>query len=175
VCAGQIPGTTSALVRNWKRPSDQLEAQGQGLSTESQPRARAFLAEVKQMRARRKTARMLMVVLLVFALCYLPISVLNVLKRSEHEGWGGEGWVRGRSSPCSTTLPQKVRPWAGRCSFLPLHLLSLYMGITIVLAPREIVKTHFSIHLVKFRVNKSTRQTKSLPSWRLCSRGKEGK
>lgn len=33
------------------------------------------------MRARRKTAKMLMVVLLVFALCYLPISVLNVLKR----------------------------------------------------------------------------------------------
>ncbi|XP_069865081.1 orexin/Hypocretin receptor type 1 [Dipodomys merriami] len=77
----QIPGTTSALVRNWKRPSDQLEAQEQGLSIESQPRARAFLAEVKQMRVRRKTAKMLMVVLLVFALCYLPISVLNVLKR----------------------------------------------------------------------------------------------
>ncbi|XP_063109890.1 orexin receptor type 2 [Cavia porcellus] len=38
-------------------------------------------AELKQVRARRKTARMLMVVLLVFALCYLPISVLNVLKR----------------------------------------------------------------------------------------------
>nr|6TOD_A Chain A, Orexin receptor type 1 [Homo sapiens]6TOD_B Chain B, Orexin receptor type 1 [Homo sapiens] len=38
-------------------------------------------AEVKQMRARRKTAKMLMVVVLVFALCYLPISVLNVLKR----------------------------------------------------------------------------------------------
>nr|4ZJ8_A Chain A, human OX1R fusion protein to P.abysii glycogen synthase [synthetic construct]4ZJC_A Chain A, human OX1R fusion protein to P.abysii glycogen synthase [synthetic construct] len=35
----------------------------------------------KQMRARRKTAKMLMVVLLVFALCYLPISVLNILKR----------------------------------------------------------------------------------------------
>ncbi|XP_010619904.1 orexin receptor type 1 isoform X1 [Fukomys damarensis] len=79
----QIPGTTSALVRNWKRPSDQMEEQGQGLSVEPQPRARArtFLAEVKQMRARRKTAKMLMVVLLVFALCYLPISVLNVLKR----------------------------------------------------------------------------------------------
>ncbi|XP_052491505.1 orexin/Hypocretin receptor type 1 [Budorcas taxicolor] len=77
----QIPGTTSALVRNWKRPSVQLEDQGQGLGAEPQPRARAFLAEVKQMRARRKTAKMLMVVLLVFALCYLPISVLNVLKR----------------------------------------------------------------------------------------------
>lgn len=74
---GQIPGTTAALVRNWKRPSEE----GQGPSTEPQPRARAFLAEVKQMRARRKTAKMLMVVLLVFALCYLPISVLNVLKR----------------------------------------------------------------------------------------------
>ncbi|KAK2106355.1 Orexin/Hypocretin receptor type 1 [Saguinus oedipus] len=73
----QIPGTTSALVRNWKRPSDQLG----NLSGEPQPRARTFLAEVKQMRARRKTAKMLMVVLLVFALCYLPISVLNVLKR----------------------------------------------------------------------------------------------
>ncbi|XP_017515810.1 orexin/Hypocretin receptor type 1 isoform X1 [Manis javanica] len=73
----QIPGTTAALVRNWKRPSEE----GQGPSTEPQPRARAFLAEVKQMRARRKTAKMLMVVLLVFALCYLPISVLNVLKR----------------------------------------------------------------------------------------------
>ena len=81
VCAGQIPGTTSALVRNWKRPSDQLEDQGQGVGAEAPPRARAFLAEVKQMRARRKTAKMLMVVLLVFALCYLPISVLNVLKR----------------------------------------------------------------------------------------------
>lgn len=81
LCAGQIPGTTSALVRNWKRPSVQLEDQGQGLDAEPQPRARAFLAEVKQMRARRKTAKMLMVVLLVFALCYLPISVLNVLKR----------------------------------------------------------------------------------------------
>ncbi|MBV96921.1 Orexin receptor type 1, partial [Eschrichtius robustus] len=81
VCAGQIPGTTSALVRNWKRPSDQLEDQGQCVGAEPPPRARAFLAEVKQMRARRKTAKMLMVVLLVFALCYLPISVLNVLKR----------------------------------------------------------------------------------------------
>lgn len=79
--AAQIPGTTSALVRNWKRPSDQLDSQDPGLCLEPQPRARAFLAEVKQMRARRKTAKMLMVVLLVFALCYLPISVLNVLKR----------------------------------------------------------------------------------------------
>lgn len=68
-------------MRNWKRPSDQSEEQGQGQGTEPPPRARAFLAEVKQMRARRKTAKMLMVVLLVFALCYLPISVLNVLKR----------------------------------------------------------------------------------------------
>lgn len=81
LCAGQIPGTTSALVRNWKPPSDQPEEQGQDPSAEPRPRARAFLAEVKQMRARRKTAKMLMVVLLVFALCYLPISVLNVLKR----------------------------------------------------------------------------------------------
>lgn len=81
MCAGQIPGTTSALVRKWKQPSDQSEDQGQGLSAKPQPRARAFLAEVKQMQARRKTAKMLMVVLLVFALCYLPISVLNVLKR----------------------------------------------------------------------------------------------
>ncbi|MBN3307537.1 OX2R protein, partial [Amia calva] len=39
------------------------------------------LAEIKQLRARRKTARMLLVVLLVFTLCYLPISLLNVLKR----------------------------------------------------------------------------------------------
>ncbi|KAL0604942.1 Orexin receptor type 1 [Plecturocebus cupreus] len=77
MCAGQIPGTTSALVRNWKRPSDQLG----DLSGAPQLRACAFLAEAKQMRARRKTAKMLMVVLLVFALCYLPISVLNVLKR----------------------------------------------------------------------------------------------
>jgi hypocretin (orexin) receptor 2 len=38
-------------------------------------------AEIKQVRARRKTARMLMVVLFVFALCYLPISVLNIMKR----------------------------------------------------------------------------------------------
>lgn len=68
-------------MRNWKLPSDQPEEQGQEPRAEPPPRARAFLAEVKQMRARRKTAKMLMVVLLVFALCYLPISVLNVLKR----------------------------------------------------------------------------------------------
>ncbi|XP_028936750.1 orexin receptor type 1 [Ornithorhynchus anatinus] len=71
----QIPGTTSALVRNWKCSSVQLPG------PPAPARASAFLAEVKQMRARRKTAKMLMVVLTVFALCYLPISVLNVLKR----------------------------------------------------------------------------------------------
>nr|UDL18269.1 orexin sensor OxLight1 [synthetic construct] len=37
--------------------------------------------QLRQIRARRKTARMLMIVLLVFAICYLPISILNVLKR----------------------------------------------------------------------------------------------
>ncbi|ELW48641.1 Orexin receptor type 1 [Tupaia chinensis] len=72
-CVPQVPGTASALVRDWTWPSARQQ--------EPRPRAQAFLAEVKQMRARRKTAKMLMVVLLVFALCYLPISVLNVLKR----------------------------------------------------------------------------------------------
>lgn len=44
-------------------------------------RTSTVCAEIKQIRARRKTARMLMVVLFVFALCYLPISILNLMKR----------------------------------------------------------------------------------------------
>ncbi|XP_043573356.1 orexin receptor type 2-like [Chiloscyllium plagiosum] len=73
----QIPGTSSVpLACKWK-PRSAL------CSTHSQdgPSQRTFAAEIKQTRGRRKTARMLMVVLLVFALCYLPISILNILKR----------------------------------------------------------------------------------------------
>ncbi|KAJ8248087.1 hypothetical protein GJAV_G00238170 [Gymnothorax javanicus] len=55
------------------------QAPGQGEPVKA--RTSAVSAEIKQVRARRKTARMLMVVLLVFALCYLPISILNVMKR----------------------------------------------------------------------------------------------
>ncbi|XP_074844988.1 orexin receptor type 2 [Carettochelys insculpta] len=75
----QIPGTSSVVQRKWKPLSSLAEPQGHGQSTNA--RISRVAAEIKQIRARRKTARMLMVVLLVFALCYLPISILNVLKR----------------------------------------------------------------------------------------------
>uniref|UniRef100_A0A8D0BY50 Orexin receptor type 2 n=1 Tax=Salvator merianae TaxID=96440 RepID=A0A8D0BY50_SALMN len=73
----QIPGTLSVLQRKWKtlQPTAQIQRPSATL------RISAVAAEIKQIRTRRKTARMLMVVLLVFALCYLPISILNVLKR----------------------------------------------------------------------------------------------
>ncbi|XP_060114299.1 orexin receptor type 2 isoform X2 [Heteronotia binoei] len=75
----QIPGTSAAVQRKWKPL--QATAQTRGLRPSAKLRISAVAAEIKQIRARRKTARMLMVVLLVFALCYLPISILNILKR----------------------------------------------------------------------------------------------
>ncbi|NXL84959.1 OX2R protein, partial [Alectura lathami] len=75
----QIPGTSSVVQKKWK--SLQPSAQQRGLGQSTKSKISAVAAEIKQIRARRKTARMLMVVLLVFALCYLPISILNVLKR----------------------------------------------------------------------------------------------
>lgn len=75
----QIPGSTSVLQRKWR--SMEGPAQAPGLPEPPRIRASTACAEIKQVRARRKTARMLMVVLFVFALCYLPISVLNVMKR----------------------------------------------------------------------------------------------
>ncbi|XP_017549538.2 orexin receptor type 2 [Pygocentrus nattereri] len=75
----QIPGTSSVLQRKWK--SLQCSAQTAGPGESVKVRTSAVTAEIKQVKARRKTARMLMVVLFVFALCYLPISVLNIMKR----------------------------------------------------------------------------------------------
>ncbi|XP_035255752.1 orexin receptor type 2 [Anguilla rostrata] len=75
----QIPGTSTVLQRKWK--SLQCSAQAPGPGESVKVRTSTVSAEIKQVRARRKTARMLMVVLLVFALCYLPISVLNIMKR----------------------------------------------------------------------------------------------
>ncbi|NXC83684.1 OX2R protein, partial [Cercotrichas coryphoeus] len=75
----QIPGTSSVVQKKWKPQQPSAQPRGLGQSTKS--KISAVAAEIKQIRARRKTARMLMVVLLVFALCYLPISILNVLKR----------------------------------------------------------------------------------------------
>ncbi|KAJ8367453.1 hypothetical protein AAFF_G00317730 [Aldrovandia affinis] len=75
----QIPGTSTVLQR-WK--SLQCSAQSPGPGESVRVRTSAVSAEIKQVRVRRKTARMLMVVLLVFALCYLPISVLNIMKRA---------------------------------------------------------------------------------------------
>ncbi|KAK7832654.1 hypothetical protein U0070_026850 [Myodes glareolus] len=74
-----IPGTSSVVQRKWKQ--QQPVSQPRGSGQQSKARISAVAAEIKQIRARRKTARMLMVVLLVFAICYLPISILNVLKR----------------------------------------------------------------------------------------------
>ncbi|KFO31280.1 orexin receptor type 2 isoform X1 [Fukomys damarensis] len=75
----QIPGTSSVVQRKWK--ALQPASQPRGSAPQAKSRISAVAAEIKQIRARRKTARMLMVVLLVFAICYLPISILNVLKR----------------------------------------------------------------------------------------------
>ncbi|XP_067840048.1 orexin receptor type 2 [Heptranchias perlo] len=76
----QIPGTSSVIQRNCKPLSLQCSSQRTG-RVQVKSKTSGVAAEIKQIRARRKTARMLMVVLFVFALCYLPISVLNVLKR----------------------------------------------------------------------------------------------
>nr|XP_015203966.1 PREDICTED: orexin receptor type 1-like [Lepisosteus oculatus]XP_015203967.1 PREDICTED: orexin receptor type 1-like [Lepisosteus oculatus]XP_015203968.1 PREDICTED: orexin receptor type 1-like [Lepisosteus oculatus]XP_015203969.1 PREDICTED: orexin receptor type 1-like [Lepisosteus oculatus] len=85
----QIPGASGAVSRKWVRGAGSSDDGGQAPGVE-RPSGSAGLvarpgtapsAEVKQLRARRKTAKMLLVVLLVFSLCYLPISVLNVLKR----------------------------------------------------------------------------------------------
>ncbi|XP_038593892.1 orexin receptor type 2 [Micropterus salmoides] len=75
----QIPGNTSVLQRKWR--SMQCSGPTPGLGESMRVRTSTVCAEIKQIRARRKTARMLIVVLFVFALCYLPISVLNVMKR----------------------------------------------------------------------------------------------
>ncbi|NXQ80733.1 OX2R protein, partial [Nyctibius grandis] len=74
----QIPGTSSVVQKKWKPLQSSAQPRGLG---QSKSKISAVAAEIKQIHARRKTARMLMVVLLVFALCYLPISILNVLKR----------------------------------------------------------------------------------------------
>lgn len=79
LCSFQIPGTSSVVQRKWKPLQPVSQPRGPGQQTKS--RISAVAAEIKQIRARRKTARMLMVVLFVFAICYLPISILNVLKR----------------------------------------------------------------------------------------------
>lgn len=73
----QIPGNTSVLQRKWRSIQCSAPAVGEA----ARVRTSTVCAEIKQVRARRKTARMLMVVLFVFAVCYLPISVLNVMKR----------------------------------------------------------------------------------------------
>lgn len=78
----QIPGTSSMVQRKW-RPL-QSTAQTRELGPPAHLRISVVAAEIKQIKTRRKTARMLMVVLLVFALCYLPISILNILKRYFH-------------------------------------------------------------------------------------------
>ncbi|KAK6489864.1 orexin receptor type 2-like [Huso huso] len=74
----QIPGTSSVVQRKWTPL--QCSTQSSGPET-IKIKTNAGTAEIKQIRARRKTARMLVVVLFVFALCYLPISILNILKR----------------------------------------------------------------------------------------------
>uniref|UniRef100_A0A3P9MMF7 Orexin receptor type 2 n=1 Tax=Oryzias latipes TaxID=8090 RepID=A0A3P9MMF7_ORYLA len=75
----QIPGNTSVIQRKWK--SIQCSAPSAALGEAARVRTSTVCAEIKQVRARRKTARMLIVVLFVFALCYLPISILNIMKR----------------------------------------------------------------------------------------------
>ncbi|KAF7646741.1 hypothetical protein LDENG_00183310 [Lucifuga dentata] len=75
----QIPGNTSVLQRKWGFIQGSAHTTGSRETT--RVRSGTVCAEIKQVRARRKTARMLIVVLLVFALCYLPISVLNIMKR----------------------------------------------------------------------------------------------
>ncbi|XP_077585852.1 orexin receptor type 2 isoform X1 [Stigmatopora nigra] len=75
----QIPGSSSVLQRKWKTMQCSAATAGPGESV--RVKTSTVCAEIKQIRARRKTARMLMVVLFVFAVCYLPISILNVMKR----------------------------------------------------------------------------------------------
>ncbi|KAG2460887.1 orexin receptor type 1-like [Polypterus senegalus] len=75
----QIPGAGTALTRKWLPRSQKPLSQKE--DTAASHCSSAISAEIKQLRARRKTARMLIVVLLVFSLCYLPISILNILKR----------------------------------------------------------------------------------------------
>lgn len=75
----KIPGTSSVVQRKWK--SLQCSAQASGPGESVKVRTSAVSAEIKQVKSRRKTARMLMVVLFVFAICYLPISILNIMKR----------------------------------------------------------------------------------------------
>ncbi|XP_078129874.1 orexin receptor type 2 [Sander vitreus] len=75
----QLPGSTSVIQRKWW--SIQCSAPIPGPGQPVRVRTSTVCAEIKQVRARRKAARMLMVVLFVFAICYLPISVLNVMKR----------------------------------------------------------------------------------------------
>ncbi|TNN00076.1 orexin receptor type 2 [Takifugu flavidus] len=75
----QIPGNTSVMQRKWR--SMQCSASSPSPGEPVRVRTSTVCAEIKQIRARRKTARMLMVVLFVFALCYLPISILNLMKR----------------------------------------------------------------------------------------------
>ncbi|CAG13545.1 unnamed protein product, partial [Tetraodon nigroviridis] len=75
----QIPGNTSVMQRKWR--SMQCSVPSPALAEPARVKTSAVCAEIKQIRARRKTARMLMVVLFVFALCYLPISTLNLMKR----------------------------------------------------------------------------------------------
>ncbi|XP_062924713.1 orexin receptor type 2 [Mobula hypostoma] len=76
----QIPGTLSVIERNWKPLALQCSTQSIRRD-QTRSRTRGVTAEIKQIQARRKTARMLVVVLIFFAFCYLPISVLNILKR----------------------------------------------------------------------------------------------
>lgn len=75
----KIPGTSSVVQRKWK--SLQCSAQAAGPGESVKVRTSAVSAEIKQVKSRQKTARMLMVVLFVFAICYLPISILNIMKR----------------------------------------------------------------------------------------------
>ncbi|CAL8257371.1 unnamed protein product [Lota lota] len=75
----QIPGSSLVMQRKWY--SFQCTTQASGPGESARVRTNTVCAEVKQVRARRKTARMLIVVLFIFALCYLPISVLNMMKR----------------------------------------------------------------------------------------------
>lgn len=75
----QIPGNTSVMQKKWR--SMQCSVPNPALAEPARVKTSAVCAEIKQIRARRKTARMLIVVLFVFALCYLPISTLNLMKR----------------------------------------------------------------------------------------------
>ncbi|XP_020371090.2 orexin receptor type 2 [Rhincodon typus] len=76
----QIPGTSSVVQRNWKPLALQCSSQKAG-RRQVKSQINAVAAEIKQIQTRRKTARMFLVVFIFFTLCYLPISVLNILKR----------------------------------------------------------------------------------------------